>query len=522
MEYLVAKGSAVERAIERLTRKKYKELEEAALKKKIEVAIKATRAGSAGGIDSRDTSFIYPPKGFTLVYDSVSEGLEPVYFWVLDFMKNETWGLSMEVSKSIEQFEASVGGGFFGDMGTRAAVMQDRAMKMMTTINAVVRSIINIIYDLKDFEQRLDLYDSLHEGNNVDKRDARYGLKQIWMDKVDIQRGRGSINMLAQQLNFVTLRDAFMAADSEDDVWNMDLNERVKRILAPRLNDYLAWEKMSESELRRRYKIERTYLKSQVESLKLYSQWTKPYLRAAQQLQMAGNNPADLVNVFNNLVIEVSLFGKKEVKPEEVNKEWRNVKLNKKFYRCIEIEFRFRSIPYTTRQTQSGPQYTQGGRVEVHFRGFGLDDEEVKAVEDQELYEGFEMVTAMTDETLKEVQDDLDKYLKEEEDKGDIRRRATFLESLLGQVKDRRVKRKIEEHLKDLEKRGVRKSVNPFVALIDGFKEIGKSFLGVKINFKSKQGEVASFIRKFAASQAARNTYTVYYVYKKSHGMPTE
>ena len=58
------------------------------------------------------------------------------------------------------------------------------------------------------------------------------------MDNVDIKRGTGSINGLAQQLDFVTIRDAFMSAGSLKDVEKIDLNDRGKRILKPRVGEF--------------------------------------------------------------------------------------------------------------------------------------------------------------------------------------------------------------------------------------------------------------------------------------------
>ena len=78
------------------------------------------------------------------------------------------------------------------------------------------------------------------------------------MDKVDIQRGQGSINALASgNLQFVTLRDAFMIVDSIKAVDDLDLNERVKRILKPRVQEFFEWRKRSEQELRKRFEVEK-------------------------------------------------------------------------------------------------------------------------------------------------------------------------------------------------------------------------------------------------------------------------
>src|SRR3989338_4932417 len=225
---------------------------------------------------------------YNLSYDSMTEGLEPIYYWVLDFLRySPPAGIKMdEVIKYTDEYDASVGSGYFGEMGTRASVMQDRAMKIMATVNTVVRSIINLIYDLREFNIRLSHYDNLHAESSSIKQAARLALKQIWMDQVDIKKSRGSINALSQQLEFVTLRDAFLAIDDINQIDKVDLNDRVKRILKARLEEFNEWEKNSEKELRKRFNIERSYLKSQVASLKYYTLWVKPYLVAAQKLGM--------------------------------------------------------------------------------------------------------------------------------------------------------------------------------------------------------------------------------------------
>ena len=119
-----------------------------------------------------------------LSYDSFGEGLEPAYFWIIDFMGDKPGGLGFEVKKTREGFESSVGSAFFGEMGTKASVMQDRAIKLLGMINTVVRSIMNILYDLKEFEIRLEFYRNLNSDKEEIKKDARLGLKQIWLPKV--------------------------------------------------------------------------------------------------------------------------------------------------------------------------------------------------------------------------------------------------------------------------------------------------------------------------------------------------
>jgi len=366
----------------------------------------------------------------------------------------------------------------------------------------------------------LDLYDNLHSDSKEKSGSARLNLKQFWMDRVDVQRGRGSINMLAQQLQFVTLRDAFMAVNSEEEVKKTDLNERVKRILSPRVSEYLAWEKLSESELRKRYNIEKSYLKSQVESLKLYSRWAKPYLRAAEKLGMADFNSPDLVSTFNNMQLEVNLIGKREVKPSSVNEEWDGIKLKKKYYQVIEVLFKFRSVPHTIKQTQGGVHYAQGGRVWVNFRGFGLDEDEIKFIENEEAFEGLKYVEGMTTDTLEVLQEDLKNYLDEEKDNPEGK--LAMLKKEREEAETKADRKQFDKDIEILIKKIKREAKNPgpAVSLKEGIKEI----LGPlkKIIPEKSSSHIEAAVREGSKSSANKTAYVIYNVYKKAHGMYTE
>ena len=154
----------------------------------------------AGLIDSIESS------KHSLGYESAVETLEPVYFFILDLMND--FGLKTE--KLIDNFSSSPGSGHFAELGQRATIMQGQATKILGDINTVLRSVLNIIYDLKEFKIRLQSYEDL-KGSS--KEAAILSLKQVWMDKVDIQKGNSSIKALTLgQAGYVTLIDAFLAA----------------------------------------------------------------------------------------------------------------------------------------------------------------------------------------------------------------------------------------------------------------------------------------------------------------------
>ena len=249
-----------------------------------------------------------PVSEHMLVYDSSSETLEPVYFFILDLMNDS----GLETEKLVDNFASSPGSGHFAELGQRATVMQQQGQKILGDVNTVMRSVLNIIYDLKEFRIRLSQYDAL----KTEKKEAAVlGLKQIWLDKVDINKGNSSIKAMALgQAGFQTLLDGFLFVKEVNDVDKVDLNDRVKRILRARILEFNDWLENSEVELRKRYELEKTYLRSQVNSLKLYARWAKPYLKAAQELEMKehGREPA-LVKTFNTILLELTLDRKSVV-----------------------------------------------------------------------------------------------------------------------------------------------------------------------------------------------------------------
>lgn len=444
-----------------------------------------------------------PSAQHQLVYNSSLQTLEPIYFWILDFINNMFGG---RVEKIVDNFASSPGSGHFAELQGRVSQMQQEASRVLGTVNNILRGVLNLIYDLKEFKIRLSHYD---EANLKDEKRAEAGLlalKQMWIDRVDIQRGAGSINaMTTGNLQFVTLRDAFMATKTIEDVDKLDLNERVKRILEPRLQEFLEWKKRSEQELRKRFEIEKTYLKSQVNALKLNARWAKPYLKAAQQLTQSaelGKRP-ELVNIFNTVFLELSLMGQNpvDVKQAVVNKDlpedFKKIKKLRTYNSVVFVDFNFRGIP-----SRTGQHYVFGGRAEVTFKAYALNDDELKLLKqklsENDLEESLKLVQGMTDESLQEIKADIDEFFGDKE--------------------------------KEAEEKAKEEDTNPFSALFSFLKpgkkdkktdedkekeEIDK--LRQKGIPKDKYPEL--YIRKLAEATAINLCYTVFDIYKKAHDM---
>jgi len=436
----------------------------------------------------------------TLVYDSNSETLEPVYFYILDLMND----LGLAPNKYIDNFSSSPGSGHFGELGQRATIMQQQAGKLMGDVNTVLRSILNVIYDLKEFRIRLTSYEDLKSG---DKESAILSLKQIWMDKVDITKGNSSIKAMGLgQAGFATLIDAFLVVKEIKDVDKLDLNDRVKRILRPRVHEFNAWLEQSESELKKRYELEKTYLKSQVNSLKLYSRWAKPYLRAAQELESKDmGRESALVKTFNTIILELTLLGKNKVEigaaalQGDLPRELKNIKTKRDYHSCILVEFRFRGIP----QRMGGQQahYTFGGRTEVTFMSYALNDDELKKIdellEDSDVGDVLKLVEGATTESLDQLKEEIDFFLEEES------------------PKDKKAKSK--------------DTSNPFSALVGKYNEKEPKKKEKKESGEKKEKVIIkpdtfiekTQIRALAAFNASETAFSLFDIYKKAHGMPS-
>src|SRR3989344_2626850 len=387
-----------------------------------------------------------PTEKHLLVIEDISKGLEPIYFWMLDYI-NEEYTDSV---KLVDNFVTSVNSQQFSESGQKATRMQEEAMNLMQTSGVLIKSILNLIYDLREFKIRLSTYDDLKSKEDTKKNSAFLVLKQMWMHQVDTaKRGTGSINALAQQLDFVILRDAFMAASSLEEVDNMDLNDRVKRILRQRVWEFELWVKESEKELRKRYEIEKIYLKNQLNSARLYARWVKPYLRASKDLEQRAQRNSSLVNAFNTTLLELSVLGKKKYNIKE------GISMNsipKHFFKTIKknynfiaiIEFRFRSIP--ERNNQGG--YAFRGRAEIEFTSYVMTDKELeiflKEVEKDDVGDLMRFAEGMTDDSLAKIQFDLDEFLEDE--------------------------KKMSDKKKEIEDKKKEGDVNPFSALLSIFK----------------------------------------------------
>jgi hypothetical protein len=466
-----------------------------------------------GGLSSMGMGVDAKVSSHVLSFDSQQNQLEPIYYWVLDFMAQMKWE---NPEKTIDNFMASPGSGQFSEMNMKATKMQEEGMKILGGMNQIVKSVLNLIYDLKEFELRLSHYDDYKSEDKETKENGVLALKQIWLDNVDIKRGRGAIHAMASsEMGFSTLREAFMMANSKEDIDKMNsddvknggaglINDSVKRILIPRLVEFLKWVDYSEKELRKRFSIEKNYLKSQVETVKLYSAWMKPYLEAAEKLRQQGfEKDAALVNAFSTTMFELQLFKSKPV--VKVGESYEGYNVKRAYNKVIIITLKYRGH-VSQRVTQKGDYgFGQGGVVDIVFDSYALNDEELaaarKLMDKSDLEKSMEFSMDVAGEALADLKEDLDYFLKSKEERD---------------KEDEEKKKKEGKSSNDLD-------INPFSALWRIFfpkkdkKKDKTEFVEVKDikkdNFMEKK------MRGESIEGAARSLYTIYDVYKKAHRM---
>jgi hypothetical protein len=448
-----------------------------------------------------------PCSSFKIKFDSQQAQLETIYYWVLDFVQDAGW----KMEKTVDNFAASPGSGQFSELSMKATKMQEEGMKILGGMNQIIKSILNLVYDLKEFELRLAHYDDAKSSDKKKEEIGILALKQIWLDNVDLKKGRGAIHQMANEMGFTTLREAFMMANSTEDLKKMNsedkeaggtglINDQVMRILIPRISEFNKWREYSEKELRKRFSIEKNYLKSQVETVKLYSSWMKPYLEAAEKLRQKGfDNDAAMANAFSTSMFELQIFGKKVMKVPEKFKSY----IPKRNYnQCMVIGVKYRGH-VGQRVTQKGDYgFAMGGRIIMTFDAYALNEEEIdlvkKEMKSSDVEDSMIYSQDTAEEAIKDLKEDLDHFLKSDEEKEKERLKVEKEES---------------------------EDINPFTALLGLFKmpakkdkKKDKKTIETTKDIK-KDNYVETALRASAKEDAGKSAHLVYDIYKKAHGM---
>lgn len=395
-----------------------------------------------------------------IILETMGGNLEKYYYWLLNFL-GKNGKLAYDIIWKTEEKAASVFSALFGEMGMRKTTLEKRAMEIFQIVNTVIQSINRILYDLREYDRLLKIHADMKSSNKDNAEASRLSAKRIFMDEVDIKKGRGSINQLsAGQLEFVTLRDAFMKANSMSDIRDLDLNDRVRRILMDRIKEYLDWLPEWETQLKQQKSLLLSYLKSQHDAFRLYIRWLEPYLKSIKRLEFTDPSKFKnaLIDVFDTNIIVLDVFGvgnswtgfydeilqgwapgkgfpmtikeaevqryrgidtgsEEEMERADIKKRMLMGPLGKKLVR---LKFTFTAKPFLMSRDAGHGAYRQMGHLKMEFFAHGFDEAKfeklIKIKEELEKEEENLLIASATG-SLKAIQKDLDHYIKEFEGK---------------------------------------------------------------------------------------------------------
>ncbi|MDD5178092.1 MAG: hypothetical protein PHT54_02320 [Candidatus Nanoarchaeia archaeon] len=457
-------------------------------------------------------------KKFNLIVEDPSKGVEEVYFWFLNFARDN---LHFDVEKTSDLFTATEASSFFGDLFARRSQLQEKVANYMGLIANMSKSLFQIIREIRIIKERLSYYEDAKKYHSSDPKEKEAGdaaeiaLKSIWVDMVEggIQNA-GSVYGIATKVGFHTLPDFFFRvhAKDKDSVGKVvnsleGINKKLKEVLERKLYQYYVWKERTYQELKTREKFALKYLSQQHDAMRLYTSWIKPYLRTINKLDLGSGKgfsvtDPDLVTAFETSKIQVELIlTKKEFNvegPYDIEtKPYKNI------MPVVRVEFIFSSLPSMVFHQNYQRGAVHGGLSRVKVLAYAPKMENYKEYIKQKEEEDFEILKSI-DATLESLGDELKKYLAEAEN--------VFALKAAEKEKGKEVKKEDGEP-------------GPFKALGKGFKDLF-GLIGSAVPKKSKKAEdeeYDEFVKeeeKNAASKVVvEEGFRLYDYYKKNHQM---
>ena len=436
-----------------------------------------------------------------LVFETTNEPIEDAYYFQRDMIRTDFHFENFY--KLVDVFAASEQSSMWGVSEQRLGLQQDKVSQYLKGISEMIKALFQIVRELRIIDERLSYYYDI-ENDTPTSLSSEITLKGVWIDQVEGgSKNPASVYGLANTVGFATLPDLFFRTQVKDlskldeQIHKIDVNEKVKEVLKRKLRQFYEWKRRTFKELQQRRRFTLKYLRQHYDTIKLYISWIKPYLRNIEKLQLDRRkmDSVDMVSSFEGAMSEVEFLATKAM--ASVNS-------------CLLLNFIFRTRPtlaYHAEGYQRGPLHL--GRVEITFRAYAWDDQQVANFIKMTEEENMQMLTTIDrslEEAMNALGDELFKYLEEAG------------EEMIPKEKPAANKKKKYDIV------GSAKSyIEPFSAIFSGFRELLEAF-GFADVFGSKQGKKKlskSFDRKNAASDAKRWVWMAYKNYKKARKMIT-
>ena len=429
-----------------------------------------------------------PLREYHIEIEDPSGGIERFYFWTLDFLTNSLpSGLSYKVYKVKDIYSASETSSYFGAIEQRKGLQQEKAAQYLGTIGSMMKNLFQMIRELRMIDERLQHYIDSEKGDES----AEVALKSIWVDMVEGGiNNPNSVTALSLKVGFVILPDLFYSIhpkksiDVDKEVKKLEergINRKVREILSRKLKQYLLWKEKTNIELKQRKNFLLKYLRQHYNTIKLYMNWVRPYLKNIRRLQMADlTERPEVVGAFETSVIELELLGE-------------NPKAGKFYHPCIIVSFDYVAMPQMSYQNEYQRGAIHAGLTKINIEAYALTDKQIKDYIKKQDEEDMELLTNLTS-AMESLKDDLHKYLEES-----------------GEV----FKKEEEEKKK---KNIIKEFFTPFTSISKGFKEIfGKRIKDEEVikNFSTEKD------KKEMEKLVLTDMYILYDVFKKAHKMIT-
>jgi len=372
-----------------------------------------------------------------LAYDKFGEPLEKIYFQILHVAEKNGLKISKKLS---DEFFATVGSSMFGDMGLKLKGVLSFVQELGRLINEMTKASIAILNELAMLKEELDLlklackdpdcneinfWISKDIEEMVKKYEERYKeiiairpinpavlyFKDKWLREADTTRTLE----LAKTVGARALVDYFYLVRDAEEAYKLPTNERIRRMVAIRIQIWREWMKRIAKTLRVRYNLLKTYFKTHINYLYLYLRVALPYLKYVSLLLQKDigdeyvTNP-ELVKLFETSGIEITLVIEGEKKGGDENNKKDGEDKEKKstaYYPLVFIHINFVGLPKTlSAQGQQAHSYTFTGKVRILIEGVVLDEENYKKVIEKkrnDLYEAMKKISNVSLSEMKEL-----------------------------------------------------------------------------------------------------------------------
>ena len=211
-------------------------------------------------------------------------------------------------------------------------------------------------------------------------------------------------------------RDVRIDKFVDDSTKDYGLNSKIKELLKRKLYQFYVWKESTEKEILQRRKFVLAYLNQHYQTMRLYINWIRPYLKNVQALQMDEYNKAtpELVRAFNTTKIELELLAarEKDIKDENNKKKWENNKLYRAY---IRIKFDYTAIPQMAYQNEQQRGAIHMGLTKIYIEAYALTKNQIDEYKKEVEKEDMKIISSLNS-AMESMGEELMKYLEEAKD----------------------------------------------------------------------------------------------------------